>query len=80
MDTGIPKTMADFFKMDHECVNWDLLNDWAEERAFFLFDQKSLVHPELVLSFPTVDGDVETAARVGDTHFVFPDEEKKSNT
>lgn len=67
------------FKVDHECVNWDILNGWAKERAFSLFDQKSLVHPELGLFFPIVNGEVETAATVGDIHLVFPDDEKESN-
>lgn len=35
------------FKMDHECVDWKAFDDWAGERSFSLFDQKSLVHPEL---------------------------------
>ena len=34
------------FSVDHTCVNWEALDDWASERSFSAFDQKSLVHPE----------------------------------
>ena len=68
------------YKMEHECVNRDNLNSWAKERAFSLFDQKSLVHPELGLSFPIVNGAVETAATGDNVHLVFPDNENRSNT
>ena len=44
------------FNINGECVNWDKLEAWAEERAFSLFDQKSVVHPELGLSFPVING------------------------
>ncbi len=42
------------WKIEHECVDWDRLETWAGDRAFSIFDQKSLVHPEMGLSFPTV--------------------------
>lgn len=35
------------FSVDHTCVDWDALDDWAAERSFSAFDQKTLVHPEL---------------------------------
>ena len=35
------------FTIDLECVNWEKVDAWAGERAFSLFDQKSLVHPTL---------------------------------
>ena len=35
------------FSIDHTCVKWEALDDWASERSFSAFDQKSLVHPEL---------------------------------
>ncbi|KAJ4301949.1 hypothetical protein N0V90_004045 [Kalmusia sp. IMI 367209] len=35
------------FNVDYECVNWAILDEWAEKRVFSLFDQKSLVHPQL---------------------------------
>lgn len=33
--------------VDHTCVDWDSLESWAMERTFSVFDQKSLIHPEL---------------------------------
>lgn len=47
------------FKMDHECVDWKAFDDWAGERSFSLFDQKSLVHPELGLAFPRINGTID---------------------
>lgn len=35
------------FAIDHTCVDWNALDDWAAKRSFSVFDQKSLVHPEL---------------------------------
>ena len=35
------------FSADHTCVDWDILDSWSAERSFSLYDQKSLVHPEL---------------------------------
>ena len=40
------------FRVDGECVNWEKLDAWAGENAFSLFDQVSLVHPELGISYP----------------------------
>jgi hypothetical protein len=44
------------FKVDGECVNWEKLDAWAGSRFFSLFDQNALVHPELGVSYPVVDG------------------------
>lgn len=35
------------FQVAAECVNWNVLDGWAKDHAFSLFDQKSLVHPTL---------------------------------
>ena len=35
------------FSIDHTCVDWEILDDWAAARSFSVFDQKSLVHPKL---------------------------------
>ncbi|RDL29901.1 uncharacterized protein BP5553_10528 [Venustampulla echinocandica] len=48
------------FKVDGECVNWEKLDAWAGDRFFSLFDQKALVHPELGISYPIVDGVIPT--------------------
>jgi hypothetical protein len=40
--------------IEEECIDWEKLDAWAGERSFSIFDQKSLVHPELGLSFPIV--------------------------
>ncbi|KAK4870691.1 hypothetical protein LT330_005039 [Penicillium expansum] len=61
------------FRVDHECVNWELLDDWAKEHSFSIYDQASLVHPELGLSFPSVNGEFETSASGNHVHFVHPD-------
>ena len=34
------------FSIDHTCVNWEALDNWASARSFSAYDQKSLVHPE----------------------------------
>lgn len=44
------------FKVDGECMNWEALDSWAGERFFSLFDQEALVHPDLGISYPIVDG------------------------
>jgi hypothetical protein len=38
------------FEIEHECVNWGKLDNWAKEHSFDLFDEKLLVHPTLGLS------------------------------
>lgn len=47
------------FTVDLECVDWEILDGWAGERAFSLFDQKSLVHPTLGLSWPMINGTID---------------------
>ncbi|KAK0724133.1 hypothetical protein B0H67DRAFT_549984 [Lasiosphaeris hirsuta] len=47
------------FHLDQTCVNWDRLDAWASKRSFSIFDQKTLVHPKLGLSFPMVDGEIQ---------------------
>jgi len=46
------------FKVDGECVNWEKLDAWAGERFFSLFDQTALVHPDLGISYPIIDGKI----------------------
>lgn len=41
-----PRPLANF-KTAHECVDWGLLDEWAEEHSFDLFDGVTLVHPFL---------------------------------
>lgn len=40
------------FSVDRTCVDWDALDRWAAERAFSVYDQTSLVHPELGMFLP----------------------------
>ncbi|PHH66891.1 hypothetical protein CDD81_5243 [Ophiocordyceps australis] len=47
------------FHIDQTCVDWDGIDAWAAERSFSIFDQKTLVHPKLGLSFPMLDGKIE---------------------
>ncbi|KAI8953228.1 hypothetical protein F4801DRAFT_598253 [Xylaria longipes] len=61
------------FDVEHECVNWDTLNGWAQEHSFDLFEPNLLIHPELGLSFPMVDGKIQTSALSNSTVFVFPE-------
>jgi hypothetical protein len=52
------------FAINHECVKWDVLDAWASERSFSLFDQKSLVHPELgmyITLFLFIDISIKTS-------------------
>lgn len=35
------------FHLDQTCVDWDALDAWAAKRSFSIFDQKTLVNPEL---------------------------------
>jgi hypothetical protein len=41
-----PRPFANF-KIEHECFNWDVVNEWAKERSFDLYDNRTLVHPTL---------------------------------
>ncbi len=52
------------WNVDGECVNWEKLDGWAGEHAFSLFDQKSLVHPDLGLSYPMDDGALNQDSRL----------------
>jgi hypothetical protein len=35
------------FNVDHTCVDWDTLGAWAAERSFSVYDQHTIVHPQL---------------------------------
>jgi hypothetical protein len=35
------------FDVEHECVNWDILNGWAKKNSFDMFTPNLLIHPEL---------------------------------
>ncbi|KAK4107279.1 hypothetical protein N656DRAFT_833177 [Canariomyces notabilis] len=52
------KPMANFH-LDQTCVDWGKLDEWAAKRSFSIFDQKTLVHPTLGISFPMVNGEIE---------------------
>ena len=41
------------FNVDHTCVDWEALDEWASRRSFSIFDQKSLVHPEMGNEMPS---------------------------
>ena len=41
-----PRPFANF-KIEHDCYNWNALNDWAKERSFDLYDNATLLHPTL---------------------------------
>ncbi|RDA84055.1 hypothetical protein CP532_0777 [Ophiocordyceps camponoti-leonardi (nom. inval.)] len=51
------------FKIEQTCVDWERLDRWAAERSFSIFDQKTLVHPQLGISFPSVDGKIVVEER-----------------
>jgi hypothetical protein len=42
-----PKTLGPVprFKIEHECMNWDRLTDWAMSRQVDIYDTKAVVHP-----------------------------------
>jgi len=65
------------FSNDHTCVDWGALDNWSSKRSFSLFDQKSLVHPELGLAFPLIDGKIETIAQGPHMHIVWPEHKDK---
>lgn len=33
------------FEIEHDCFNWDSVNNWAKERSFNLYDNETLLHP-----------------------------------
>lgn len=35
------------FEVEHECVNWEKVDNWAKEHRFDIFDETTLVHPKL---------------------------------
>ncbi|KAJ8133272.1 hypothetical protein O1611_g346 [Lasiodiplodia mahajangana] len=35
------------FNIEHTCVDWDALGAWAAERSFDIYDQHTVVHPNL---------------------------------
>jgi hypothetical protein len=37
---------TNFDVSEHDCMNWDILDDWAGRRAFNLYDVDSLDRPE----------------------------------
>ncbi|KAL9126805.1 MAG: hypothetical protein Q9217_004200 [Psora testacea] len=43
------------FAIEHECHNWDRIEEWAKEHAFDIFDETTLVHPTLGPSFPETE-------------------------
>lgn len=42
----------DFAAAPHECVNWDMLQDWLGDRVFDVYAPGAVVHPVLGPSFP----------------------------
>lgn len=44
------------FVVDHECANWDMVDNWAKEHAFDIFDETTLVHPTLGELSPNLGG------------------------
>jgi hypothetical protein len=50
--------------VEAECVDWEKLDGWAGKQAFSLFDQKSLVHPDLGLAYPNADGSLNQDSRI----------------
>ncbi|KAI0388635.1 hypothetical protein F5Y17DRAFT_474350 [Xylariaceae sp. FL0594] len=63
------------FDVEHECVNWDILNGWAKKNSFDMFEPNLLIHPELGLSFPIIDGKIQLSALSNTTVFVHPDQD-----
>ncbi|KAL9040363.1 MAG: hypothetical protein Q9214_004513 [Letrouitia sp. 1 TL-2023] len=43
------------FAIEHECHNWDRIEEWAKEHAFDIFDETTLMHPKLGPSFPEAE-------------------------
>ncbi|KAK1488987.1 hypothetical protein CTAM01_11311 [Colletotrichum tamarilloi] len=52
------------FRTEHSCYNWDLVNNWARDRHFDIYDNVTIVHPFLGKSYP-LDSD---------GHYVFTEE------
>jgi hypothetical protein len=46
-----PRPFANF-KIEHECYNWDVVNEWAKKRSFDLYDNVTLIHPTLGMLSP----------------------------
>ncbi|KAL0778752.1 hypothetical protein CaCOL14_005010 [Colletotrichum acutatum] len=40
------------FRTEHSCYNWDLVNNWARDRHFDIYDNVTIVHPFLGKSYP----------------------------
>ncbi|OHF03761.1 hypothetical protein CORC01_01080 [Colletotrichum orchidophilum] len=40
------------FRTEHSCYNWDLVNNWARDRHFDIYDNITIVHPFLGKSYP----------------------------
>ncbi|KAI1175804.1 hypothetical protein F4777DRAFT_548669 [Nemania sp. FL0916] len=60
------------FHLDQTCVDWDRLDEWASKRSFSIFDQKTLVHPQLGISFPEIDGEIQVHGGHNHDHKVDP--------
>ncbi|KAI1108878.1 hypothetical protein F5Y14DRAFT_458896 [Nemania sp. NC0429] len=67
------------FNIDHTCVDWDALVDWTATRSFNIFDQHSIVHPQLGVIFPMVDGKIEMISHGPDMHIVWPKDSDSPN-
>ncbi|KAK1660106.1 hypothetical protein BDP55DRAFT_677759 [Colletotrichum godetiae] len=40
------------FRTEHSCYNWDLVNNWARDRHFDIYDNTTIIHPFLGKSYP----------------------------
>ncbi|KAF4634625.1 hypothetical protein G7Y89_g3475 [Cudoniella acicularis] len=43
------------FELEHQCVDWEKLDDWAKTQRFDIFDETTLQHPTLGPSFPAAE-------------------------
>ncbi|PVH78108.1 hypothetical protein DL98DRAFT_590632 [Cadophora sp. DSE1049] len=44
------------FGIQHECVNWEKIDNWSKERSIDIFDPKYLHHPKFGFSYAHHDG------------------------
>ncbi|KAI6716189.1 hypothetical protein JHW43_001292 [Diplocarpon mali] len=44
------------FGIQHECVNWERIDDWSKERSINIFDPKFLQHPKFGYSYAHLAG------------------------
>ncbi|KAF8864295.1 hypothetical protein BDZ45DRAFT_737301 [Acephala macrosclerotiorum] len=61
-----PRPFANF-KIEHECYNWDSVNEWAKARSFDLYDNVTLIHPTLGPSFPVDETGTLIEIETGDS-------------